>query len=117
LVAGAYVALCCLLTPHFNLIVVSGLLVYAWPLLCIAVIVGRRRGLTGQAGYWRSPLFPLAPALGLVAGAAFVVADLADADAGRPSLAVLGVVVVAAVMWDWRVLRRRPGGWAPRLGV
>ncbi len=116
LVAGAYVAACCLLTPHFNLIVISGLLVYAWPLLCLAVIVGRRRGLTGQAGYWRSPLFPLAPVLGLVAAAAFVVADVADADAGRPSLAVLGVVVVAAVMWDWRVVRRRAGGWAPKLG-
>jgi amino acid transporter len=116
LVAGAYVAACCLLTPHFNLIVISGLLVYAWPLLCVAVIVGRRRGLTGQVGYWRSPLFPVAPVLGLVAAAAFVVADLADADAGRPSLAVLGVVVVAAVIWDWRVLRRRAGGWAPRLG-
>jgi len=37
--------------------------VYSLALVSLAVLVGRRRRLTGQAGYWRSMLFPLAPIL------------------------------------------------------
>ena len=115
LAMGAFSGACCLCTPHFNLIVISGLLVYAWPVLCIAVIVGRRRGLTGGPGYWRAPLFPLAPVIGLAMAAAFAIADIADADAGRPSLLILGVVSAAAILWDRLVLSRRADGWKPGL--
>jgi amino acid transporter len=116
LVIGVYSALCCFLSSHVLLIFFTGLLVYAWGLVCLAVLVGRLRGLTGQRGYWRSPLYPLAPVLGLVMAVVFTIADIADADAGRPSLVLLGIVVVAAVLWSEFVLKRRPGGWAPALG-
>lgn len=116
LVIGVFSALCCFLSSHVLLIFITGLLVYGWGLVCLAVLVGRLRGLTGQPGHWRSPLFPLGPVLGLAMAVIFTVADIADADAGRPSLILLGIVVVAAVLWGEFVLKRRPGGWAPTLG-
>jgi hypothetical protein len=38
-----------------------------------------------------------------------------DADAGRPSLLLLGLVVAGALAWYHLVLKRRPGGWTPSL--
>ncbi len=116
LVITALAAACCLLPSHTLLVIMSGLMVYGWSLVCLAVLVGRRKGLTGRPGYWRSPLFPLAPLLGLLMAGAFVAADLMDADAGRPSLIILGAAVLGAVLWYYRVLKRRPGGWTPSLG-
>jgi amino acid transporter len=113
LAVGAFGLLSCLLSAHLLLIFVSGLLVYGWSLVCLAVLVGRLRGLTGQAGFWRSPLFPLAPALGLAMAVAFTLADLLDPDAGRPSLIVLGVIFLAGVAWYRFGLQARPGGWTP----
>jgi hypothetical protein len=78
-----------------------------------AVLVGWSRRLTGQPGYWRSMLFPLAPIAGLVLAVVFVVADLHDADAGRPSRLILGAMIAAGLLWHRFVLRRR--GWAPRV--
>lgn len=79
------------------------------------MLVGRRRGLTGRAGYWRSPFFPLIPVLGFGVTAVLIVSDLTDADVGRPSLLLFTAMVAAALAWYWCVLSRRPGGWAPRL--
>ncbi len=114
-VVAVFSMLCCFLSSHTLLIFNTGLLVYGWSLVCLAVLVGRRRGMTARPGYWRAPLGPLAPLLGLVMAAGFTVADLADRDAGRPSLILLGAVVAAAVAWSQFALRRRPGGWAPVL--
>ncbi len=116
LVLGGFSAVCCLLDTHLLLVFMTGLLVYGWSLVCLAVLVGRRKGLTGAHGYWRSPLFPLAPVLGLGLAAIFTVSDLADPDAGRPSLILLGLVVIAAAVWNQFGLKRRPGGWSPALG-
>ena len=114
LVVGAFAAGCCFVPAHALLVFMSGLLVYGWSLVCFAVLIGRMKGLTGADGYWRSPLFPLAPMAGLAMAAAFTIADLLDADAGRPSLLLLGLVVVAAFVWHRFGLRRR--GWTPQLG-
>jgi len=114
LVVGAFAAGCCFVPAHALLVFMSGLLVYGWSLVCFAVLIGRMKGLTGGEGYWRSPLFPLAPVLGLGMAVAFTIADLLDADAGRPSLLLLGGVVVAALAWYQFGLRRR--GWTPQLG-
>jgi amino acid transporter len=116
LVVAGYSAVCCLLSIHVLVVIMTGLVVYTWSLVCLAVLIGRRKGLTGGAGYWRSPLYPLAPVTGLALAAAFMIADLADPDAGRPSMILLGLVVVAALLWNHFVLQRRPGGWAPHLG-
>jgi amino acid transporter len=114
LVVGAFSAACCFLSSHILLVFMTGLLVYGWSLVCLAVLVGRLRGLTGGPGYWRSPLFPLAPLAGLAMAVAFTLSDLADKDAGRPSVLVLGLVVLGALAWHQFGLRRR--GWLPQLG-
>jgi amino acid transporter len=114
LVVGAFSAACCLLPAHTLLVFITGLLVYGWSLVCLALLMGRLKGLTGAPGYWRAPLFPLAPVAGLAMAVAFTLADLADNDAGRPSLVLLGLVVIAALAWYSFGLRRR--GWTPQLG-
>jgi amino acid transporter len=111
----AYSGACCLLNAHLLLVFIAGATVYLFALVSTAVLVGRMRGLTGQAGYWRSPLFPLAPVLGLVLALVFFIADLLDEDAGRPSLLVLGGVIGVGLAWHHLVLRRRAGGWAPQV--
>jgi amino acid transporter len=113
---GVIAAACCLLDTHLLVVFISGLTVYSLGLVSIAVLVGRRRHLTGQPGYWRSPLFPLAPVLGLILACGFGIADLLDADAGRPSLLVLGALIIAGLVWHHFVLSRRANGWAPQVG-
>jgi amino acid transporter len=108
-------ALCCLLDTHLLVVFISGLTVYSLGLVSYAVLIGRSRQLTGQPGYWRSMLFPLAPLLGLMLAVVFGIADLVDADAGRPSLLLLGAMIAAGLLWHHLVLRRRPGGWAPKV--
>ena len=114
-IVGAISAACCLLNMHVLIVFVSGLTVYSLALVSLAVLVGRSRRLTGQPGYWRSPLYPLAPVLGLIIAAAFGAADLLDADAGRPGLLILGAMTVAGLLWHHFVLSRRPGGWTPQV--
>jgi len=115
LVSGAFAAGCCLVNTHMLVVFTSGLTVYSLGLVSFAVLIGRSRHLTGQSGYWRSPLYPLAPILGLTLAAVFGIADLLDADAGRPGLLLLGILIGAGLLWHQFVLRRRPGGWAPRV--
>jgi amino acid transporter len=114
-VVGALAAACCLLDLHLLIVFIAGMTVYSLALVSFAVLVGRSRRLTGQPGYWRSMLYPLAPVLGLILAVVFAVADLLDADAGRPSLLLLGAMIGAALLWHHFVLSRRSGGWAPRL--
>ncbi|MGI3778311.1 MAG: APC family permease [Janthinobacterium lividum] len=116
LLVGAFSAASCLLSSHVLLVFTSGLIVFALALVSLAVLVGRGRGLTGRPGCWRSALFPAAPVLGLAIAGAFAAADWADADVGRPSLLVMALIVAAAMLWHRLGLRRRPQGWAPRLG-
>jgi amino acid transporter len=108
-------AFCALLPSHVLLVFVSGLIVYAFALVSFAVLIGRVRGQSGSPGLWRSWLYPLAPLLGLALALAFAAADWADPDAGRPSLVILGLLLLAALAWYRFVLSRRSGGWAPRL--
>lgn len=108
-------ALCCLISPHVLLVFLSGLVVYALALVSIAVLVGRLRGRTGGPGFWRSPCYPLMPLLGLALALAFAAADWSDPEAGRPGLLILGALLLASLAWYRLVLRRRPGGWAPRV--
>ncbi len=112
LVTVAFSALCCLLASHLLLAFIGGLIVYGWGLVCLAVLVGRRKGLTGGPGLWRAPLYPLAPVLGLLMAVGFAAANLADATAGRPSLTILGLVMAVAIAWYHLVLKKR--GWQPR---
>jgi len=109
LVVGVFSLACCFLATRTLLIFTTGLLVYGWSLVCLAVLVGRRRGLTGGVGYWRAWGHPVAPVLGLLMAGVFAAADWADPEAGRPSLLIMGVVAATAVLWQ----RFRLPGWIP----
>ena len=115
LFVAAITGACCLIDSHALLVFAAGTTAPILALVSLAVIVGRRKGLTGRSGYWRSWLFPLAPVLGLVISAIFLVTDLLDPDAGRPGVLILIIMMAAGAIWYAFVLRRRPGGWAPRL--
>ena len=115
LAAGAISGACAFLDSHTLVVFLAGVVPFLLTLVSLAVIVGRRKQMTGCAGYWKSPLFPLGPALCLVIAAALAIAELLDPDVGRPSMLVMSAATAAALLWYWRVLRRRPGGWLPRL--
>ena len=115
LAAGAIAAVFALLDSHTLVVFLAGFVPFILTLVSLAVLVGRRRGMTGGAGYWRSPLFPLAPLLGLATAAGLAIGELMDPDAGRPSMLVMVGFIAAALLWHGLVLRRRPGGWMPRL--
>jgi len=82
-----------------------------WVLLCIACIVGRRRGWTGTAGRYRSPLFPLPQVISLIAIAGLTALVWKDPANGRPGVIALLVVVALSWLYHGLVLDRRPGGW------
>jgi amino acid transporter len=116
LLVAAIAAACCTLDSHTLATVSSGLVIFCLALTSAAVLVGRSRRLTGIPGFWRAPLHPLAPALGLLLSVVFLIAGLRDPDAGRPSILFLGGCIIAALLWHGLVLQRRPGGWMPRVG-
>lgn len=77
--------------------------------ICVAAIVGRRRGGTAHGSY-RMPWFPVAPAVGLVILVYLAYTTWSDADVGRPSFLVNGVVLLGSLAYYFLVLRRR-GTW------
>jgi amino acid transporter len=99
------------------LVLTSSENVFEFLLMGAAVLIGRRTGRTGV--YFRSPLHPLVPVVGIAASAAMIVAQGFDPAAGRPSL--LLVVGVFLASWAYyRVRMNHPSrAWSGRadLGV
>jgi len=109
LCTGAAGIACCFIPFHL-LLVLNGMNVVAiYISLCAAVIVGRVTCASAHAPY-KSPLFPLAPAVGLVALVGVVAANWGDPDIGRPSL--IATVAVMVLFGAYYVVRRRTGGLA-----
>lgn len=104
-------AACVFLGERALLVLISGD-VFTGALIAVGVLVGRRAALTGQG--FRAPWHPLVPLFGLGAALLFILADLMDPDAGRPSILILsGVIALAGAYYALR-LRHRPGGWVVR---
>jgi amino acid transporter len=78
---------------------------YVW-----GVLAGRRSGRTGTHAY-RTPFFPLIPAIGILIVIGEIVVLWLDADVGRKSLLVCSGVFVLSFLYYRFVLMRRPGGW------
>jgi amino acid transporter len=77
-------------------------------LISIAIIVGRRKGLTGR--FYKAP-YPMVPIFGLFVTAAAIVADWLDPDAGRPSIILLiGLFLGALAYYRFRE-RQVSKGW------
>lgn len=100
-------AFCAAVPGHALIVFTSALTVYSLALVSAAVWRGRLRGLTGRAGMGRTPLFPMVPLLGLMLAAGFLVADLLDADAGRPGVVILGALLALGQWWHWQKTRVR----------
>ena len=112
LVMGAVTALACLARLDLLVMLTGTGVVVVYAGVSAAAIAGRLNHTT-DAGHYRMPLFPLAPAISLAALAAVVVADLFDAEVGRPSLIANAAAMLLAVLYYGLVLRRR-GDWALR---
>jgi amino acid transporter len=112
LFTGALSILCCFVSESLLLTVISGGLVAIYAVLCVAVIAGRRGGATAHAGY-RMPLYPLAPAVALIALAGVVWTSLGDEKVGRPGLLITLAVVILSGLLYYVVLRPK-GAWAHR---
>ncbi len=96
-----------LLGERTLLIIISGN-VFEYLLMAAAIIAGRRAGVTGR--WFRVALHPALPALVIALVAAFVAADWADPDAGRPSMLLLGGVFLASLAYS-RSRQRKPIRW------
>jgi amino acid transporter len=106
-------ALPLIFVPIKLLIMINGNLnIAVYGTLALGVIAGRRRGLTSHSRA-RARLHPLAPAVVLASMAALTVADLFDADAGRPALLAAAVIVGAGVLYA-ELLKRRSTRWRHR---
>jgi amino acid transporter len=113
LAIGLATAACCSFSTHALVIFGAGLTTFTLGLVSWAVFVGRLKGLTGRRGYWRSPLFPLVPLMGMALTIVFLAAGLQDADVGRPSVLLLAFCVGLALLWYRFAVK--PRGWRPRL--
>jgi amino acid transporter len=107
---GASTALATYLPLSFKVLLLSGnytviTIFYVW-----GVFAGRRSGRTGGHAY-KTPLYPLIPAIGIAIVAAEIVVLWLDKDSGRPSLLVCAGVYAAAFLYYRLVLMRRPEGW------
>jgi amino acid transporter len=112
LAIGALGVACCFVSLRFLLILNGGGLIVTYAMLAWATIAGRRDGTTAHARY-RMPLYPLAPAVTLLALGGIVYADWLDATEGRPAIyATIGQIVLALVYY-FGVLKRR-GRWEVR---
>jgi amino acid transporter len=98
---------CCFLGERVLLVLISGD-VFTGALIAAGVLLGRGRKVTGRD--FRVPLHPLLPVFGLASAVAFILADLWDPDAGRPSILILSAVIAGAAVYYGLSLRRR--GWS-----
>jgi amino acid transporter len=97
LLAGAVGIAACFLPFGLILVLTGTSLVLLYGFACVGVIVGRFTRRTAHTDY-RMPLFPLAPALGLMALAYILYSEWADLKVGRPSLIANLLLLLAALV-------------------
>jgi amino acid transporter len=113
-IVGAVAALATLLGEKYLLIFLSGD-VSAYGLISVAVVVGRRRGVTGR--HYRAPWFPALPIFCALFTLLAVAADWMDPDAGRPSTILLSSLFLIALGYYFARLRKRPASWLATPGA
>jgi len=102
----------CLIKLRILVIATGTTIILVYVALCVAVIVGRLRGLTAH-GHYAMPLFPLPPLCALAVMGDVAWSNWMDTTTGRPSLIFTLCVVVLAIAYYLMVLARR-GGWVLR---
>ncbi len=111
LVIGISTALATFLTLKFKILLLSGQFTILTMFYIWGIFVGRRSGRTGVHAY-KTPLFPLIPAAGILIAIGEVVVLWLDVDSGRPSLFICLGLNVAAYLYYRLILCRRPEGWS-----
>lgn len=109
LVCGVLAALACLVNENVLFVVTGTGIIVVYAALCLAVLVGRRRG-TIAHGHYRMPFFPLAPIAALLMMVYVVYTNWLDPVIGRPSLITTVAIIILSAGYYALVLRRR-GVW------
>jgi amino acid transporter len=112
-VAGGMAVLACTVNLQWLIVVTSTSLAVTYSTLCVAVVVARCAGASGDYGMYRMPLFPLPPILGLAVLGYVIFVNWADPQIGRPGILTTMLVMVIAAVYYLLVLRRR-GPWILR---
>ncbi len=107
LVVGGAALVCCLLPASLLVTILANGNVATYATLCVAVIAGRRSGLTADSQA-RAPLFPLGPACVLLALCGVIWADLLDPTTGVLGLLVMLAIVALGVGAHRLVVRKNP---------
>ncbi len=97
LAVGAAGLACCFLPERVLITVLANGNIATYATLCLASIVGRRRGTTAGT-LAPAPLFPLGPIVVLLALAGVVWADLQDVQTGVPGLLSMLAIVALGVL-------------------
>ncbi len=112
LVCGALAAAACFIELKLLLVITGTTIAVIYASLCVAVIVGRWKNITGH-GHYRMPGYPLPPVLALIVLGYVVYANYMDEAIGRPSIwATMGIMIVSATYY-FLILKRR-GSWVLR---
>lgn len=112
LLCGALAVGACFIDLDFLLVMTSTSIIVVYAALCIAVIVGRRKGITKHSGHPMA-FYPLPPMLGLAALGYVTYANYLDEAVGRPSLWVTCAMAALSAAYYFLVLRRK-GIWQLR---
>ena len=112
--AGGLGIAACFVPLHILLVLSGAGLVAIYAGMALAVVVGRRNGLTAHTRY-RMPLYPVAPILCGIALGAVILFNWLDPEEGRAGLIATAAQMLASAAYYWLVLRRR--GWQPTLAA
>ncbi len=105
LIAGLVSIGLCFLGLDLILMLTGTGIVLVYVGVCLAAIFGRRSG-ASDAAHYRMPLYPLWPAIGLIALAYVLYTSALDPELGRPSLLINGGIVLMSIAYYRLVLRR-----------
>jgi amino acid transporter len=107
LTLGLFAVPLCLVPIRVLILINGNINIAVYGTLSLAVLAGRRSGATAHSAA-RAPWHPAAPLVVIAAMAALSVADLLDAETGRPALLATGATVAAGMLYAELVTRRNP---------
>jgi amino acid transporter len=111
LVMGGLSMIACLVPLHLLVLLIGSGTSMIYVAVCLGVIAGRRNGATNHSLH-RTPLYPLAPAIALIALTFLLVESLGDPEGRIGVIAALVIMAVSVALY--RLYLRRRGRWAHR---
>jgi amino acid transporter len=112
LACGAATLLACFIDETLLMVITGASLLVIYGAMCVAAIVGRRKGSTSCRVY-HMPWYPFVPVVALAAMGYVVYANLLDEKTGQPSLLATVAMMAISALYYVLVLRRGEG-WEPQ---